>query len=74
MDAKKEIKGFPISFEVYAYDAQEAEQLRKAIVGFIAAHAQQGRAVLAGKAANAIRDWDKNPFVKNKIIEYFKQQ
>lgn len=72
MDAKKEIKVFPVSFEVYAYDAQEVEELRKAIVGFIAAHSQQGRAVLAGKAANAIKEWDKNPFVRNKIIEYFK--
>ena len=73
MEGNKSIKVFPISFEVYAYDAQEVEELRKAIVGFIAAHAQKGRPVLAGKAAKAIKDWDKNPFVMNKIIEYFKQ-
>ena len=73
MNEKKDIKVFPISFEVYAYDAQEVENLRTAIVDFIGAHAQQGRPVLAGKAAQAIRDWDKNPFVKNRICEYFKQ-
>jgi hypothetical protein len=72
MDEKKEIKVFPVNFEVYAYDAQEAEELRQAIVGFIATHAQQNRPVLAGKAAKAIKTWDKNPFVKSKIIEYFK--
>lgn len=69
----KGIKVFPISFEVYAYDAQEVGELRQAIVGFIAAHAQQGRPVLAGKAAQAIKEWDKNPFIMNKIINYFKQ-
>lgn len=69
---EKQIKVFPINFEVYAYDAQEVDELRSAIVGFIAAHAQQGRPVLAGKAAKAVRGWDQNPFVKNKIINYFK--
>ena len=72
MNEKKEIKVFPISFEVYAYDAQEVENLRMAIIAFIGAHAKQGRPVLAEKAAKAIANWDKNPIVKNRIIEYFK--
>ena len=69
---KKEIKVFPISFEVYAYDEREVEDLRMAIVAFIGHHAQCNRAVTAAKAAKAIANWDKNPFVRNKIIEYFK--
>ena len=73
MNETQEIKVFPVSFQVYAYDAQEVEDLRSAIVDFIAVHAQQNRPVLAGKAAKAIREWDSNPFVKNRIIEYFKQ-
>ena len=72
MDEKKEIKVFPISFEVYAYDEREVEDLRMAIVAFIGYHAQYGRAVTAGKAAKAISNWDKNPIVKNRVIEYFK--
>lgn len=72
MDEKKEIKALPISFEVYAYNEQEVEELRMAIVAFIGFHAQQGRAVTAQKAAHAIANWDKNPFVKNKVIDYFK--
>lgn len=71
MNEQKEIKALPISFEVYAYDEQEVEELRMAIVAFIGFHAKQGRPVLAGKAARAIANWDKNPFVKNKIIDYF---
>lgn len=74
MDEKKEIKVFPVSFEVYAYDAQEVEDLRKAIVGFIAFHAERNIPVLAGKAAKGISNWCKNPFVKNKIIQYFQEQ
>lgn len=72
MNEKKEIKVFPISFEVYAYDAQEAEELRKSIVDFIDFFAQRNLPVMAGKAARGIRDWDKNPFVRNRIIEHFK--
>ena len=72
MDEKKEIGVFPISFEVYAYSEQEVEELRQAVIGFIAFHARQKRPVLAGRAAKAIREWDRNPFVKNRIIEYFK--
>jgi hypothetical protein len=29
--------------------------------------------ILAGKAAEGIRNWDKNPFVKNKIIQFFEE-
>ncbi len=72
MDEKKEIKVFPISFEVYAYDEREVEDLRMAIVAFIGHHARQGRAVTAEKAAKAIANWDKNPIVRNRICEYFK--
>lgn len=71
MDEKKEIKVFPISFEVYAYDAQEVEDLRTAIVDFIGQHARCGRPVTAGKTAKAIREWDRNPIVRNKVIQYY---
>lgn len=74
MDENRQVKVFPISFEVYAYDETEVEALRRAIVGFIDAHARQGRPVLAHKAAQAISEWEINPFVKSRIINYFKQQ
>jgi len=70
MDERK-IKVFPISFEVYAYDAQEVEDLRSAIVDFIGYHAQRGLPILAGKAAEGIRNWDKNPIVKIQVIKHF---
>lgn len=71
-EEKKEIKVFPISFEVYAYDEREVEDLRRAIVDFIGYHAQRHLPILAGKAAQGIRAWDKNPLVKSKIIDYFR--
>lgn len=72
MEEKKQLKGFPITFEVYAYDEQEVEQLRMAIVAFIGHHAAHGRAVTAEKTARALANWDKKPIVKNQIIQYFK--
>ena len=63
---------YTISFEIYAHSPQEVESLRMAIIAFIGLHARQGRAVDAERLAKAISNWDNNPIVKNKIIDYFK--
>lgn len=65
-------RGFPITFNVYARSEQEVEELRMAVVAFIGHHARQGRAVDAARLGKAISNWDKNPLVKNQIINYFK--
>ena len=67
-----ELKGFQISFSIYATDEQEAQDARDAIVAFINSHAVHGRAVTGNKITQALRGWDKNPFVKNQIINYLK--
>ena len=72
MEEKKQLKGFPISFNIYAENETEVEEARKAIIAFIGLHASQCRAVTAKKIAYALSNWDKNPIVKNRIIEYFK--
>lgn len=64
-------QGFPVTFNVYARNEQEVEELRMAIIAFIGHHARQGRAVDAARLAKAIANWDKNPLVKNHIINYF---
>jgi hypothetical protein len=69
---QKPFNGFPITFNVYARNEQEVEDLRMAIIAFIGYHAHQGRAVDAARLAKAIGNWDKNPLVKNQIINYFK--
>lgn len=66
------MKGFPITFNIYAESEQEAEEARMAIVAFIGQHARQGRAVTGHKIAQAVSNWDKNPLVKSQIINYFK--
>ena len=66
------MKGYPITFNIYAESEQEAEEARMAIVAFIGQHARQGRAVTGRKIAQAIANWDKNLIVKNHIINYFK--
>lgn len=63
---------YTISFEIYAHNPQEAEEARMAIIAFIGLHARQGRAVTGEKIAKAIANWEKNPIVRNRIIEYFK--
>ena len=69
---QRRLKGFPIHFNIYAESEQEAEECRAAIIAFIGLHAAQCRAVTARKVAQAVNNWDKNPIVKNRIINYFK--
>lgn len=66
------MKGYPITLNIYAENEAEVEQARKAIVSFINQHAQQGRAVTGRKIAEAVSNWDKNPFVRNQIINFLK--
>ena len=72
MEEKKQLKGFPISFNIYAENETEAEEARRAIISFIGLHASQCRAVTAKKVTHALSNWDKNPIVRNHIINYFK--
>lgn len=66
------MKGYPITFQIYADSEEEAKRAQQDIIGFISLHAQQGRAVSATKISSAIRRWDANPFVKNHIINFLK--
>ena len=68
----KQLKGFPLTFNIYAESAEEAEEARMAIIAFIGQHAKEGRAVTAKKVAQAVSRWDQNPIVKNQIINYLK--
>lgn len=68
------MKGYPVTFNIYANDEQEVEVLRFVITEFIRTHAEQGRAVSATKVADALRNWDKNPIIKNRLISYFDGQ
>ena len=64
------LQGLPITFNIYANDEQEVEVLRFVITEFIRINAEQGRAVSANKVAEALRSWDRNPIIKNRIISY----
>lgn len=66
------MNGYEIKFNIYAEDEQEVAMAREAIVHFINAHAQHGRAVTGRKIAEAVSRWDRNPFIKSKVIEFFK--
>ena len=66
------MKGFPLTFNVYANNEAEVEDARSAVIEFIDEHRKAGRAVSAQKIAKAVRSWQNNPLVRNKIIDYFK--
>ncbi len=66
------MKGYPITFNIYAESEQEAEDARMAIIAFIDEHAKHGRAVTGRKVAQAVANWDRNALVKSQIINYFK--
>jgi hypothetical protein len=65
------MNGYEIKFNIYADSPEEVEAARLAIVSFINQHAQHGRAVTARKITEAVSRWDKNPFVRNRIIDFF---
>ena len=65
------MNGYEIKFNIYADSPEEVEAARLAIISFINQHAQHGRAVTARKVTEAVSAWDKNPFVRNRIIEFF---
>lgn len=62
------MKGFNVSFNVYAETQEEAFDAESAIKAFITEQAQQGRAVTARKIADAIKKYKDNYFVN----AYFK--
>ena len=64
------MKGYSVTFNIYANDEQEVEVLRFVITEFIRQHAEAGRAVSATKVAEALRNWENNPIVKNRVINY----
>lgn len=66
------MKAFPITIKIYAENEQEAEQARRALGGFVDQFGQMGIAVTGKKIADAVSRWDKNNFVRSKIIEHFK--
>ena len=64
------LKGLPITFNIYAESEEEIKTLHTVITEFIRVNAEQGRAVTAVKVTEALRGWEKNPFVRNRIISY----
>lgn len=66
------MKVYQLQTPIYAESESEVVELRNAIVAFINEHRQHGRAVSARKVTEAIRNWDSNILVKNRIINHFK--
>lgn len=61
-----------ISFNVWANDEREAEELNKAVCDFIDWFGQRGIKVTASKLSDAINRWQNNILVRNSVINHFK--
>ena len=57
------MKGFQVTFNVYANSKEEAEAASKALRTFVDDQAKQGRAVTAQKITDAINKYKNNYFV-----------
>ncbi|MBR1654845.1 MAG: hypothetical protein IJ698_00280 [Prevotella sp.] len=68
----KQLKGYPLTFNIYAASEEEVAECRSAIIDFIKSHADSGRAVTGKKVTEAIKNWERNPIVRNRIINHFK--
>ena len=66
------MKVYTLQTPIYADSEQEVEELRKTLVWFINQHREHGRAVTARKVSEAVRKWDSNFLVKQRIIDHFK--
>lgn len=61
-----------ISFNIWANDEQEADELKKSVCDFIDWFGERGKKVTAKKLSHALDNWQKNVFIRNQIINYFK--
>ena len=68
------MKVYPITIKIYAEDEQEAERARHALGGFVDQLGQMGIMVTGNGIADGMARWDKNAFVKSRIIEHFKNK
>jgi len=62
------------SFNIWAESQQEADDMRKALIGFIEEHGKQGRYVTAAKITDAISHWKDNALIRNRVIEHFQNK
>ena len=65
--------GYEVKFNIYAESQAEADALSRAIIDFISVNAKNGIAVNASRCLQAVSRWGNNPFIKNRITNYFKQ-
>ena len=67
------MKGYPITLNIYAESAEEAERGRRAMISFIDIMRQQGAAVSGNKIVDAVGRLSSSPFVANQIINFLRK-
>lgn len=67
------MKGFQITFNIYAENEAEALKAQQDIISFIDGHARQGRAVSGAKISEALGKAAGSAFVKAQISRFLAQ-
>ena len=62
-----------ISFNIWANNDAEGEELKKWICAVIDYFGEKGIKVSASKLSKAISKWQDNVFIKNNVINYFNE-
>lgn len=64
--------GYEVKFNIYAESQSEADAVSQAIIAFIDENARKGIAISASKCLQAVSNWGENPFIKNRITNFFR--
>lgn len=60
-----------VEFVIWADSDEECNELSETLHKFVNDNGEKGRAVTAKKVTEAIKKWQDNIFVRNRIIKYF---
>ena len=66
------MQGYEVKFNIYAESQAEADAVSQAFIAFISENARKGIAISAARCLQAVSDFGANPFIRNRITNYFK--
>ena len=67
------MQGYPITFQIYAETADEAERGRRALIRFVDMMRQRGVAVRGDKISSALSALEGKRFVLGQVCNYLRQ-
>lgn len=66
------MQGYEVRFNIFAESQEEADAVSMVFKDFVNENARRGVAVTAAKITSAVRRWGSNPFIRERLNNYFK--